>query len=247
MDFKKIPGKKLKKLILSVADPVEKENRFDVVKILVDIGVPVDYIQQIFQSRVVKYFQKYKDVLEKLLMLKAKDLAVKFIRRILKNDILIVDEFLEFKVIVDYLAEIVQKNPKYKIPSGKFQDVCRKIEADYRKLHVENYDLPIDKNFDNIKLENGLVLEVPRRNHELIDMGVLMRNCLVYTEFGRRIWKEKSIIVFVYRNGNPVYVLEIDPDFYEIVQFYGPCNSKPDKDDEKIVRRYVRILRIGLE
>lgn len=119
------------------------------------------------------------------------------------------------------------------------QQIHDYISRESNKLNTGNFDLMFDdevKKLDGVVLGN-LQLVIPKTNHELVDWGQWMSNCI--GGYGKRINSSdnKQWLMAVLKDGKLTYNIEVHNK--RLNQFYGHHNSRANEEDKKIVVDYL--------
>lgn len=109
--------------------------------------------------------------------------------------------------------------------------------AEVSKIKQKDYPINYSEKIltlDNITLDN-LKLVIPKTNHELINWGRKMSNCI--GSYGNRASEMGRILLGVFRENELIYNIEINRK--RIQQFFARRNSTPDKTDYEIIKNYL--------
>jgi hypothetical protein len=110
------------------------------------------------------------------------------------------------------------------------------------KLQHKNFELKTCKQalpLDNIHLD-GMVIRIPKTNHELLEWGRQMHNCI--GSYGRRVGEDNRILLGITRDGKLIYNIEITGK--RIRQFYAKHNSPPNQEDYDLIKKYLTERKI---
>lgn len=125
------------------------------------------------------------------------------------------------------------------LPAGinKIGELHDYYSKEISKLRHADFPLNYSKRIlelDNINLEN-LKIIVPKTNHQLIDWGKKMSNCI--GSYGERATERERVLLGIFKENELVYNIEIYGK--RINQFYAKYNQHPEETDYEIVKKYL--------
>lgn len=152
--------------------------------------------------------------------------------------ILFTTPFFPF-AIGDLIRQYSEHADQIELPKKpkSFNELHDYVSKEYRKLQYADY--PIEsikkfKKFDNLEINQQLKLIAPTSNHQLIEWGQTLSNCIA--SYAKDAKQQRSQLLGVEKNNKLTYALELSPSG-EIRQFYAKGNRVPDSDDAEIIRK----------
>jgi hypothetical protein len=165
----------------------------------------------------------------------------KFVKKVNRN--VIIKYLKDFRMNYDfYLVDSISQlklNPDIEIPRNltNIQEVHDHISLLYRRSKTEDFDLKPSEEvlaLDGVSVED-LEIVVPKTNHELLDWGSRMNNCI--GSYGNQFKFGSCILFGIKKNGELTYNIEIRNK--NIAQFRGKRNSEPDNEDRLKITKFL--------
>lgn len=130
--------------------------------------------------------------------------------------------------------KIIEYNPNFKI--GRIRclwSLHNDLTKSFNRLGSELYELPVHPDYSGLNeyKKDNWEIRFPKTNHQLMDWGIDLANCM--GSYAGDIRDFKSVVFTVWVNEHITWAVEIDPERKELVQFYGANNfivDNPIKD-----------------
>jgi hypothetical protein len=83
--------------------------------------------------------------------------------------------------------------------------------------------------------KKDLEIITPKSQKEFIEAGTLLKICVWSNGYAKRMAEGKTIIMFIYKQSEPYFALEVDKDFSKIKQLYGYGHLKATPEVQRFV------------
>lgn len=159
----------------------------------------------------------------------------KIFTEIYEGDPSSIDDYL---VLAENIAFFMDSNLQIETKFSNintFSKFCRYIEARTTKSRYAEVDLPQNLPINGRRIGENIQLFLPKTNHELIDWGAELKNCLSDVEYSESVYDERCTIVGVKEFGVLKYCLEIS--YGVIHQAKGVRNSPMPKEMLRVIKK----------
>lgn len=120
----------------------------------------------------------------------------------------------------------------YKLPKKpkSLKEIHDTLTRICKKLEIPDYDLNQKEDIlklDNEKIDENLIIRVPKTHHDLVDLGEMLNFCIGNGYYSNEVLSQRCSIVGIFDKAKPLYGIQFTR--YTISQAYGFGNQRIPK------------------